>query len=127
MSTLPDPNLRVLVVDDNTDAADLLVLLLSSMNIAARAAYGGHEAIAVAEEMAPNVVFLDLDMPAMSGYEVAQALRKRATLATTTIIALTGRGDPATRHKVMSSGFNDHLTKPAGIEQICEVLTSAFA
>ena len=92
------------------------------MEVSARAVYSGAEAVAVAEDMAPAFIFLDLDMPHMSGYEVARELRARSRFKSTVIVALTGRSDAATRQGVMTRGFDMHLPKPATVDQLQAIL-----
>lgn len=111
---------KVLVVDDNVDAANLTaeILRIFGMNVAV--AYGGPEALAAAESEQPDVVFLDLGMPGMDGYAVAKALRSRPASGGLKIIALTAWGDPASREKTKAAGFDLHLTKPAGIAELVQ-------
>jgi PAS domain S-box-containing protein len=112
--------LRVLVIDDNIDAASSLSLLLQSMGHAARASYDGPSGIALAQEFAPDVILLDLGMPVMSGYEVARALR--AASQRYTIVAVTGWGDDNAKRKARESGFDKHMVKPVNEAALAALL-----
>jgi PAS domain S-box-containing protein len=105
---------RILVVDDNIDAADSLAVLLQSQGHITSVAYDGLGALALAEEYRPEVVFLDIGMPRMSGYEVAAALRQSPGMDGAVLIALTGWGSQEDRLRSRQAGFDHHLTKPAG-------------
>jgi len=113
---------KVLIVDDNVDAAWLLSAFISAHGHETAVANSGADALAIAPEFDPEVVFLDLGMPEMSGYDVAQALREIPSLAHVYIAALTGWNDKATRERVATTGFNKHLTKPADVSIILQLL-----
>ena len=112
----------VLVVDDNRDAAETLAALLNMMGHRAPVANDGRQALRMLPSLMPDVVFLDLGMPGMSGYEVAAAIRQDARLAGIRLVALTGWGGEADRAKTKAAGFDEHLTKPATVEAIEDVL-----
>ena len=114
--------LRVLVVDDNRDAAETLGALVGMMGHEVAVANDGHQALRMMATMLPQVVFLDIGMPGMSGYEVAQAARRDARLDNTRLVALTGWGGAADRARTREAGFDAHLTKPATMAAIEEVL-----
>jgi signal transduction histidine kinase len=105
---------RVLVVDDNADAADTLALLLDTHGARARAVYGGPAALAALPGFAPSVVLLDLGMPEMDGFDVARAIRAEGH-AHVRIVALTGWGQRADRERTRAAGFDHHLTKPVDL------------
>jgi signal transduction histidine kinase/ActR/RegA family two-component response regulator len=112
--------LRVLVVDDNRDAADSTVLLLSIQGYEASAAYDGEEAVTRACALRPDVVLLDLELPKQSGYDACRAMRA-AGLDDAFIVAVTGFGDPGVRQRALDSGCDEHRVKPIGravIEQL---------
>ncbi len=113
--------LRVLVVDDNADAADSLAMLLRIMGHETRTAYGGPEALDVVREFGPDLVFLDIGMPHMNGYEVAQRLLESGT-DPPVLAALTGWGQEADRQRARDAGFHRHLVKPAAEEQLRALL-----
>ncbi len=104
---------RILVVDDNIDAADSLAVLLQSQGHAVNIAYDGLEALALAQEYKPEVVILDIGMPHMNGYEVAAAVRKSPGMEEAILIALTGWGSQEDRLRSQHAGFDHHLIKPA--------------
>lgn len=116
------PGRSVLVVDDNRDAAETLAALLNMMGHRAPVANDGRQALRMLPSLMPDVVFLDLGMPGMSGYEVATAIREDARLAGIRLVALTGWGGEADRARTKAAGFDQHLTKPATVEAIEEVL-----
>jgi PAS domain S-box-containing protein len=116
------PPLRVLVVDDNRDAAETLSALLAIMGHTAPVAADGRQALRMIAEFGPQVVFLDIGMPGMSGYEVAKAVRGDRRLHDVRLVALTGWGGEADRARTREAGFDAHLTKPATVAAIESVL-----
>ncbi len=116
------PARRVLVVDDNRDAAETLSAVLGQLGHQALVANDGHQALRMMAGFGPDVVFLDLGMPGMSGYEVADAIRRDARHAGVRLVALTGWGGEADRERTARAGFDRHLTKPATMAAIEEVL-----
>jgi len=113
---------RILVVDDNTIAADLTAELLEMHGYAVTVAYGGYEALAKAVELIPNIVLLDLGMPVLDGYSVMSALRNLPTLRDTSFIAYTAFSDLETRARVRASGFHAYLAKPARLEMLIDCI-----
>ena len=103
---------RVLVVDDNIDAADSFATMLALAGHQVRAAYSGVEALAVADEFAPAVVFCDIGMPGMTGYDVARRLRADGKFARARLVAVTGWGSDEDRRRALEAGFDLHLAKP---------------
>ena len=114
---------RVLVVDDNVDAADSLAILLQAKGHDTSVAYDGIEAMALAEAYRPEVVFLDIGMPRMNGYEVAAAFRSTPGLQDAVLIALTGWGSQEDRLRSREAGFDHHLTKPASAAVLSRLFT----
>ena len=106
----PDPR-RILVVDDNRDAADSLCMLLKARGHEVRVAYDGLEAVGAAVAFRPEVVLLDIGLPKLSGYEAARRIRE-AGGAGTLLIAVTGWGQEEDRRRAREAGFDHHLTKP---------------
>ena len=109
----PAKALRVMVVDDNVDAAQSLCAILELKGHAVGVAFNGLQAVQVAKEFRPQIAFLDIGMPGMNGYEAAQALRKLPGLENIVLIALTGWGAANDRGRSREAGFDHHLTKPA--------------
>jgi len=115
---------RVLVVDDNVDAATSLALLLKLDGHDVKLAHDGPAALVAARSFNPQVLLLDIGLPGMSGYEVARELRRDPAFAETTLIALTGYGQAEDRRKSKSAGFDHHLTKPIDDEALAAVFDS---
>lgn len=122
----PTPQ-RVLVIDDNHDAAAMLCDLIAILGHETRYALDGPAGIALAEQFQPDVIFLDIGMPGMNGFEVCAALRALGMFDRTCIVALTAWTDPGTRLKCQQSGFNFHLAKPTSIDQIESIVVQAAA
>ena len=116
---------RVLVVDDNHDAADSLALLLETYGAEVRVAYGGRAALTAVETWMPHAAVIDLGMPDMDGCRVAERIRADARLAGLRLIALTGWGQSADRARSRAAGFDAHLTKPAEIGTLTAALAEA--
>ncbi|MFL6673391.1 MAG: PAS domain S-box protein [Massilia sp.] len=106
---------RILIVDDNRDAADSLSLLLESKGAQVATAYDGRSGLAAVAANRPDAVVLDIGMPGMDGYEVARRIREDLRLPSVRIIALTGWGQQADRQASRNSGFDHHLTKPVDL------------
>jgi PAS domain S-box-containing protein len=114
-------SLRVLVADDNRDAADSLAKLLSLLGHEVRVAYDGAQAVDAAREYRPRVAILDIGMPLVSGYEAARRLRAELDGAIA-LIALTGWGQESDRRRAADAGFDHHLTKPVDLQRLDEIL-----
>src|SRR5262249_51906204 len=106
------PHWRVLVVDDNRDSAESLAAVLRLDRHEALVAYGGKEALAVAERERPDLILLDIGMPDMDGYEVARRLRACEPTANARIVTLSGYGQAGDREKSLAAGCDGHLVKP---------------
>ncbi len=114
---------RVLAVDDNVEAADSLAMFLRLAGQEVRVAYDGVTALRISQVFRPQVVFLDLGMPDMDGYDVARQLRKNPELKRAILVALTGWGREEDRHRSRQAGFDYHLVKPAepaALEQVLQ-------
>jgi signal transduction histidine kinase len=114
---------RVLVVDDNTDAADSLAMLLRLLRQEVVVAYDGPAALAQAEANPPAVAFVDLGMPRMDGYELARRFRTHPSLKHVNLVALTGWGQPEDRQRTKETGFDHHLVKPVEAETLRRLLS----
>ncbi|CAH0198839.1 Sensor histidine kinase TmoS [Massilia sp. Bi118] len=117
--------LRVLVVDDNADAADSLAALLDALGHTTVVAHDGVDGLAAAREFVPDLVFLDIGLPGMSGHEVAREIRRTAALRQVVLIALTGWGSQSDQRQSQEAGFDQHLTKPVSLEALEQALTAA--
>lgn len=113
---------RILVVDDNHDVADSLVMLLEAMGMEVRAAYDGPSALQAAAAFKPEIVFLDLGMPGMDGYETARRLRWLPEAHDSLLVALTGWGQAEHRSRAQEAGFNEHLVKPLNFDVLQRIL-----
>jgi PAS domain S-box-containing protein len=116
---------RVLVVDDNADAANTLQLLLQSLGHDTRVAYDGPSALAIADEFRPDVVLLDIGMPGMNGLEVARHLRSRKEHRVK-IVAITGWGAQSDRKLSADAGFDVHLVKPVDESELRRILVNGI-
>jgi two-component system CheB/CheR fusion protein len=114
----------VLVVDDNHDAANSLGMLLTLLGAQVDVAYTGSQALASVGRHAPRLVFLDIGMPNMDGYEVAKRIRSLKLDEQPVLVALTGWGQEHNRQAAYDAGFDHHLTKPADARRLRELLAS---
>jgi CheY-like chemotaxis protein/anti-sigma regulatory factor (Ser/Thr protein kinase) len=116
---------RVLVVEDNADAREMLVILLRRAGHDVRAANDGVEAIAAAESFLPEIVLLDVGLPGLDGYAVAQKLRLLQSTSEAVLVALTGYGQDEDRERALAAGFDHHLLKPAEPAAVLELVARA--
>jgi len=113
---------RILVVDDNVDGATMLGMMLSFYGHDTRSAFSGPEALEVAAGFNPEVIFLDIGLPGMDGYEVARRIRADPQRKYVVLVAVTGWGSEADRLRSKNAGFDEHLTKPVEPRALEEVL-----
>jgi CheY-like chemotaxis protein len=118
VSVLGADGIRVLVVDDNVDAADILSEFLKLAGYQTRVAYDGRAAVEMAETLEPAVVLLDLGLPHLNGFEVARRLRSLPWGGSACLIALTGWGQEEDLQRSREAGFDEHLTKPVDPERL---------
>lgn len=118
----PNKRLRVLVIDDNEDAAETLSMLLESHGHETHKAYSARAGLQAASDFMPQAVFCDIEMPGMNGYEVATHLRADPRQAPALLVAVTGRGAREDQQRSLQAGFDVHLTKPVGFEAVRQVL-----
>lgn len=115
---------RILIIDDDLNAADALASLLQSMGYGdARVAYTGQTGLALALEFEPTVVLVDLELPDMSGYEVARHLSQHPRLQTLRLIALTADSEHPGRELAREAGVERYLSKPVGSAELAELFT----
>jgi PAS domain S-box-containing protein len=112
------PSRRVMVVDDNRDVAESLAMLLGHFGAEVRIAHSGPDALKALAGHRPDIVFMDIGMPGMDGYEVARQIRQRPECRDVVLVALTGWGQEDDRRRSQKAGFDHHLVKPAGIEDL---------
>jgi PAS domain S-box-containing protein len=117
--------LRVLVVDDNIDGAEMLAAALAAKGYETRVAHDGPAALRTAHRFRPAIAFLDLGLPVMDGYELATRLREIPELRSMRLVAVTGYGQESDRRKTRQAGFHHHLVKPVDLRAVDEVLTGA--
>jgi two-component system CheB/CheR fusion protein len=115
---------RVLVVDDNVDAAESVAMILRLSGHEVRLAYNGPDALQAAEESQPEAVLLDVGLPGMSGYEVARRLRQDPRFREALLIAMTGYGQDADRRRSLEAGFDQHMVKPVDPDALERILAT---
>jgi signal transduction histidine kinase/ActR/RegA family two-component response regulator len=120
----PSVQHRVLVVDDNIDGADTMKAMLESIGNEVQVAYDGIVAIEAAASFLPQVVLLDIGLPKLNGYEVAQRIRKQSWGARAVLIAVSGWGQQEDKARASAAGFDHHLTKPVDLEELIDLLAA---
>lgn len=113
-------SLRILVVDDNIDAADSVRMLLRLKGDHARSAHSGESALELASKFHPDVIFLDLAIPGLNGYQVAERLRGTPAV----LVAVSGYGQEQDRRRSMQAGFRHHLLKPVDPHDLTVLLAA---
>jgi CheY-like chemotaxis protein len=117
------PRQRILVVDDARESAETLALLLRAIGQDVSTAHDGRSAVDWVVQHKPDVIFLDIAMPGMDGYEVARRIRGTVGFEELVLVALTGYGQEDDRRRASEAGFNHHLTKPTSVEALRDVLS----
>lgn len=120
----PHTTFRVLIVEDNRDAAEMLRLLVSLYGHTTLVAHDGAAALSAAIRFAPDVIFLDIGLPVMNGYEVARTLRGMPQFNHVLIAAVSGWGQEEDRRKARDAGCDSHFTKPLSPDTLEELLAS---
>lgn len=115
---------RVLVVDDNQDAADSLAMLIAVRGDEVRIAYDGAQALALERDFQPDVVLLDIGLPALSGYDVAERIREKRGRKVL-IVAITGWGQEKDLRRAEDAGIDHHFTKPVDFEALVALIERA--
>lgn len=115
---------RLLVVDDNRDAADSMSMLLEMWGYEVAAAYDGPSALETAQQWRPEAVFLDIGLPGMDGYEVAERLRELPQVNHLVLIAITGYGQEDDRRRSQRAGIDHHLVKPVAPDALRSLIDS---
>jgi CheY-like chemotaxis protein len=119
--------MRVLVVDDNQDAAAVLAMMLEDLGQETRQAHDGNDAVAVALQYRPDIIIMDIGLPGISGHEVASRLRKDHGMAEACMVALSGYGSEEDLRKSLEAGFDRHLVKPLDPALLPGLLAAARA
>jgi two-component system CheB/CheR fusion protein len=114
--------LKVLIVEDNQDAAESLALVLDLWGHDARVVFDGAAALDVAEQYLPDVIISDLGLPGMDGYQLARQLREHPTFGRAVLIALSGYGQEEDKRRALDAGFDHHFVKPPNLAELSELL-----
>ncbi len=117
--------MRVLIVDDQHDAANALAKLLKLTRCNVRVAYDVESALSAAREFLPNLVLSDVGLPLVDGNELARRVRSCRELDRTVLAAMSGYADPANREVSLHAGFDEYLVKPIAYESLCQLLARA--
>jgi CheY-like chemotaxis protein len=123
---MPPPTLRLLVVDDDLDTAETFAHLLAGIGHEASCLTDPAQAPAAVERLQPHLVFLDIGMPGMSGWDLAAALRGRYPHDTLRLVAITGQGEPQAYARSRQAGFDAHVTKPVALDLVESILKQFF-
>jgi CheY-like chemotaxis protein len=115
---------RVLVVDDNRDAAQMLCEIIRVYGCIARAAYDGPDALEAAQSFIPDLALVDIGLPRMDGYELARRIRRLPGLGEIKLVAITGYSEPAERQRSERAGFDRHLVKPVDLKELRGLIDS---
>ncbi len=118
--------IRVLIIDDNVDAADALSNLLAVAGYQTSTAYNGEAGFAAAERLHPDILLIDIGMPDVSGHEIARRVRERPWGRNARLLAITGWGGHEDRERSQAAGFDDHLTKPVDPEALLQLIAKAL-
>jgi signal transduction histidine kinase/CheY-like chemotaxis protein len=121
----PQRQLRLIVVDDNTDAADSLATLLTVQGYAATVEYDAAAALRRARSERPDLMLIDIGLPDMDGYQLAEQLRAQSETAHTVLVAITGYGQPKDRERALAAGIAHHLVKPVDMTALVRILDAA--
>jgi CheY-like chemotaxis protein len=121
-----DSRLRIVVADDNRDAADSLAMLLEMNGHGVLVAHSGEAALNVVRQQMPQAVILDIGMPDMSGYDVARQIRAGASGGDMFLVAVTGWGQDSDKSRALAAGFNHHLTKPVDPDLLERLIRDYF-
>lgn len=116
---------RILVVDDHKDAARVLGILLNSLGHEVQTANDGRQALDAVASFRPEIVFCDIGLPTIDGYEVARRVRQQPDLNGIKLIALTGWGQDQDKQRTREAGFDHHLVKPVAVKTLRDLLAAA--
>lgn len=114
---------RILVIEDSPENANALLRLLKLLGYNVEAAYSGEEGISIAAKFLPDMVFIDIGMPGMDGYETAKTIKKHPECLHAILVALTGYTQPDDKRRAYEAGFDLHVSKPLGLDMLKELLS----
>jgi CheY-like chemotaxis protein len=115
---------QIVIVDDNKDAGQMLSLLLESAGHEVLIAYNAREALSIAQQTSPAILFLDIGLPGMDGYSLARQLRIMPETSRSTIVALTGYGQPQDQERSVEAGFDCHMVKPVQLNDLLKLVAN---
>lgn len=130
MNEVPDADAtarRILLVDDNHDAADSLATLLGLLGHEVHVAYDGSQALELAQTLRPQMILMDIGLPGLTGHDVARLLRAQDWTRSVMLVAITGWGSPEDRRRSSEAGFDHHLVKPVLLEDLVKLVGAAPA
>lgn len=113
---------RILIADDNVDAAESLSMLLEFDGLETRVAHDGQTALELAESFRPQIALLDIGMPVLDGFELARAIRATEWGKDLCLVAVTGWADENSRRKTSEAGFDHHVAKPIAVDQLKQII-----
>ena len=129
-STVPTPSSaprkrqrRVVIVEDNADAREMLQMLLSVEGHEVDIAEDGRNGLALIERLKPDIALIDIGLPLLNGYDVARTLRARCQGPPVLLVALTGYGQPEDRQRALAAGFDEHLIKPVNLDRLTQIMS----
>ncbi len=118
---------RVVIVEDNADAREMLQMLLAVEGHEVDIAEDGRDGLALIERLQPDIALIDIGLPLLNGYDVARSLRARCQGPPVLLVALTGYGQPEDRQRALAAGFDEHLIKPVSLDRLTQIMSRAPA
>ena len=118
---------RIVIVEDNADAREMLQMLLSVEGHEVDSAEDGRDGLALIERLQPDVALIDIGLPLLNGYDVARTLRARSQGPPVLLVALTGYGQPEDRQRALAAGFDEHLIKPVNLDRLTQIMSRSPA
>jgi CheY-like chemotaxis protein len=119
------PATRVMIVDDNRDAAEMLAEILAAAGFQTIALLNAQAVLDSIAEFEPDIMLIDIGLPVVDGYELAQRVRTRTAFQSVRLIAITGYGQESDRQRALAAGFSDHLVKPVDMKYLESILRKA--
>jgi two-component system, chemotaxis family, CheB/CheR fusion protein len=116
---------RVLIIDDNRDAANTMAMLVGELGGSTRIAHDAGSGLELVQQYQPDIVFLDIGMPGIDGYEACRRVRQRPSQNAVVVVAVTGWGQPQDKQRALDAGFDAHLTKPVDLEALARILAAS--